>query len=471
MDIARVTTALRRLPSIDALRRHPDLAALTGALPHDVVIELIRSEIESLRTELRTGANGALHDGALAGIAVSRVLNAAARLTQSSLRRVINATGVVLHTNLGRAPLSDATARAMTEAARGYNNLEFDLATGGRGSRHTHVEELICRVTGAEAALAVNNNAAALLLVLTEYARGREVVVSRGQAVEIGGGFRIPDVLQQSGARLVEVGTTNRTRLADYAGAIGPDTAALLHVHASNFRVVGFTESVSPAALASLGRERQVMVVDDQGSGCLLDTTPFGIGGQLREPMVQESIQGGVDLVCFSGDKLLGGPQAGIIAGRADLIGRLKRHPLTRALRLDKVAIAGLNATMMHYRLGEADREIPVWCMIGATPEALAQRARRWARRLQRLGVKASILSDHSAIGGGSLPGVTLPTTVIALTPPAGMPVDALAARLRCANPPVVGRIAEDRLLLDPRTVPVPDEPDMLRGVAAFWSA
>ncbi|HEV2121587.1 MAG TPA: L-seryl-tRNA(Sec) selenium transferase, partial [Chloroflexota bacterium] len=374
-----MTTSLRRLPSVDALLRHPNVAALAGTLPRELLVELIRNEIGALRTELRI-ATAAAEDVDLLGTAVSRVLTSTERLMRPSLRRVINATGVVLHTNLGRAPLSASAAQAMADASTGYSNLEFQLETGDRGSRHSHLERLICGVTGAEAALAVNNNAAALLLVLAELARGREVIVSRGQAVEIGGGFRIPDVLQQSGAQLVEVGTTNRTRIADYARAITPETAALLHVHTSNFRLVGFTESVTPAELARLGQERGVPTVDDQGSGCLLDTTPFGIGGDLREPSVPESVRAGVSLVCFSGDKLLGGPQAGIIAGRPDLIQRLKAHPLTRALRPDKVAIAGLSATLLHYRLGQAEREIPVWRMIGTPLDELETRARRWIR-------------------------------------------------------------------------------------------
>lgn len=471
-----MTTILRRLPSVDALLRHHDVAALTGPLPRDLVVELIRQEIDTLRTALRGGIMGATDPGGpaapsedtdLLGMAVSRIVAAAERLSRPSLRRVINATGVVLHTNLGRAPLSQSAARAMADASTGYSNLEFHLESGDRGSRHSHLEHLICRVTGAEAALAVNNNAASLLLVLAELARGQEVIVSRGQAVEIGGGFRIPDVLQQSGARLVEVGTTNRTRIADYARAITPDTAALLHVHTSNFRLVGFTESVSPTEMARLGRERGIPAIDDQGSGCLLDTAPFGIGGDLREPMVQESIRAGVSLVCFSGDKLLGGPQAGIIAGRAELIQRLKAHPLTRALRLDKVAIAGLSATLLHYRLGQAEREIPVWRMIGAPLEALETRARRWARRLRRHGVDATTQSDRSAIGGGSLPGVTLPTVAVAIAPDGSTSVDALAAALRRADPPLVGRISGDRLLLDPRTVLPSDEPDLFRTLTA----
>ncbi len=278
----------------------------------------------------------------------------------------------------------------MAEVAGGYSNLEYDLQTGQRGSRHGHVEGLLSRLTGAPAAVVVNNNAAAVLLVLAELAAGREVVVSRGQAVEIGGGFRIPDVLRQSGARLVEVGTTNRTRLADYAGAAGPETGAFLLVHASNFRIVGFTEEVSATELSSLGRERGIPVVADQGSGCLLQTERFGIPPALHEPLVQEYVAGGADLVCFSGDKLLGGPQCGIIAGREDLVARLKRHPLTRALRPDKATLAALAATLRHYQLEEAEREVPVWRMIGASLDSLGARAAAWAARLSAGGVRAT---------------------------------------------------------------------------------
>jgi L-seryl-tRNA(Ser) seleniumtransferase len=460
-----IADELRQLPSVDALLRQPDVAALAGPLPRSLVVELVRSELEHARAVMRAGSRPAGDPGTL----VAGVLERARRLGQPSLRRVINATGVVLHTNLGRAPLSPAAAAAMAAAAAGYSNLEYDLDTGGRGTRHSHVEALIGEVTGAPAAVAVNNNAAALLLVLSQLAGGREVIISRGQLVEIGGGFRIPDVLRQSGARLIEVGTTNRTRLADYADAVTADTAALLHVHTSNFRLVGFTEEVPPAALAGLAHDRddrKLLAVADQGSGCLLDTTAFGIPRDLREPTVQESVAAGVDLVCFSGDKLLGGPQAGIIAGRADLIAALKRHPLMRALRLDKVAIAGLAATLLHYRLGEAARAVPVWQMIGAPPGELRARAAAWAGDLLRAGVRVDVVPEESAVGGGSLPGVTLPTTCVSIQPRSGLSADASAARLRQTEPAIVGRIAEDRLLFDPRTVLPGEEAPLLAALA-----
>jgi L-seryl-tRNA(Ser) seleniumtransferase len=457
---------LRRLPSVDAVLRHPDVAALSGPLPRAVVVDLVRLELAAARERLREGPADGLPPAALGlGPVVAGVLHRAAALARPSLRRIVNATGVVLHTNLGRAPLSAPAVRAMAGVAAGYSNLEYDLEGGGRGSRHVHVEEVVRRVTGAEAAVVVNNNAAAVLLVLAELAAGREVIVSRGQAVEIGGGFRIPDVLRQSGAHLVEVGTTNRTRLADYAGGTGPATAAFLLVHASNFRIVGFAESVAPADLAVFGRERGLPVVADQGSGCLLPTERFGIPAELREPLVQDYLRDQVDLVCFSGDKLLGGPQAGIVAGRAELVSRLKRHPLTRALRPDKVTLAGLAATLYHYQVGEAEREVPVWRMIGASLDSLAARAERWAEALNRAGVAAAAVGAESAVGGGSLPGVTLPTRAVAILPRRGS-VDAAAAHLRGGDLPVVVRIADERLLVDPRTV-LPDEEEPLLGALA----
>ena len=442
---------LRALPSVDAVLRHPDVAGLSGVWDRTALVEVVRDEVARARRAV--ARNEVEAESSILGLVVAGVLHAAKELRRPSLRRVINATGVVLHTNLGRAPLSASAAEAVGRVSSGYSNVELDLTSGDRGSRHSHLEALVCQVTGGEAALAVNNNAAALLLVLTELARDKEVVISRGQAVEIGGGFRVPDVLRQSGARLVEVGTTNRTRVADYATAIGPETAALLHVHTSNFRLVGFTESPEVAALAELGRERGVAVIADQGSGCLLDTTRFGVPEQLREPTVQAAITGGADVVTFSADKLLGGPQAGIVVGRAALIARLRRHPLARALRLDKGTIAALAATLLHYRVGDAEHNVPVWRMIGAGEPELRRRARGLVRRLAAGGVVAVAQRAESAVGGGSLPGVTLPTWVAAIQPPPGMTVDRLAEALRAGDPPVVARVGDDRLLVDLRTL------------------
>ena len=351
----------------------------------------------------------------------------------------------------------------MGRVATGYSNLEYDLEAGERGSRYVHAERLLSRLTGAEAALVVNNNAGAVFLVLSALAQGREVIISRGQLVEIGGGFRIPDVLRQSGARLVEVGTTNRTHARDYRDAISSETAILLRVHSSNFKQIGFTAEVSLEEMVALGRAAGLPVVDDLGSGTLLDTTRYGLAA---EPMVQESLAAGADLVTFSGDKLLGGPQAGLIVGKAELIALLRRHPLTRALRVDKSTLAALQATLLHYVRDEAETQVPVWRMISAPLEELSQRATAWQTHLQRSGIPCEVVAAHSTVGGGSLPGEELPTWALAV--PSACP-DALASSLRGGTQPVVARIVADRLLFDPRTV-LPDADDaLLEAVPAAW--
>ena len=378
---------------------------------------------------------------------------------RGTLHPVINATGVIIHTNLGRAPLSDAARQAMEAVAAGYSNLEYDLDAGERGSRYLHAEQLLCRLTGAEAALVVNNNAGAVFLALTALARGRSVIISRGQLVEIGGGFRIPDVLRQSGAQLVEVGTTNRTHLSDFREAIGPETALLLRVHTSNFNQIGFTAEVSLADMVALAHSVGLPVVDDLGSGTLLDTARYGLSA---EPTVQDSVAAGADLVTFSGDKLLGGPQAGLIVGRASLVAELRQHPLARALRVDKSTLAALQATLLHYLRGEAEREMPVWRMIATPLEELAARAADLAAGLRAAGCPATVVQSTSTVGGGSLPGETLPTWAVAV---AAAAPDALAAALRRGDPPVVGRIADGQLLLDLRTVPPGMDEVVLRAV------
>jgi L-seryl-tRNA(Ser) seleniumtransferase len=374
-------------------------------------------------------------------------------------RPVINATGVILNTNLGRAPLSDAALAAIAAVAAGYSALEYDLEPGERGSRLTAVRSLLRDVTGAEDALVVNNNAAAMLITLSGLANGQDVIISRGELVEIGGGFRIPDVLRQSGARLVEVGTTNRTRVADFAAAITSETALLLSVHPSNYRILGFTASPTVAELAHLAHQREIPLIHDLGSGALLRTEQWGL---LHEPMPQNSIASGADLVCFSGDKLLGGPQAGIIVGKSALITQLERHPLMRAMRIDKLTLAALHATLQAYQIGTAEREIPVWRMIASPPEAMKVRAEQWANSLRQAGIVADVREGFSTIGGGSMPGETLPTWHCAVAPNpnnlsldevAGDAASALSARLRGGQPPVVARVLRDRVLLDPRTV------------------
>jgi L-seryl-tRNA(Ser) seleniumtransferase len=388
---------------------------------------------------------------------MERVLDRAAAITRPSLKPVINATGVIIQTNLGRAPLSAAALQAMREVGEGYSNLEYDLQAGERGSRATHLNDILCRLTGAEAALAVNNNAAAVYLVLMALAHGREVIISRGQAVEIGGGFRIPDVLSQSGAVLVEVGTTNRTYARDYEQAITERTALLMRIHTSNFKLVGFVHETPLQELAEVAHKHNIAVLDDLGSGTLLPTAPFGLA---PEPTVQESIAAGANLVAFSGDKLLGGPQAGLIVGRKTLIDQLKRHPLVRALRVDKTTIAGLEATLRSYLSGRATAEIPVWRMIAASTDMLHTRA---IRLVEAIGNDIScVASCTSAIGGGSLPGETLPSFAVALI---GDQPDALAYRLRTNASPVVGRIHEGRLLLDVRTVLEEQEAALVEAV------
>jgi L-seryl-tRNA(Ser) seleniumtransferase len=376
--------------------------------------------------------------------------------TQIWPKPVINATGVIIHTNLGRAPLSRAAVDAIIQLARGYVNLELNLEDGRRGSRQAHLQSLFQQLTGAEAALVVNNNASAVLLGLSALAAGKEVIVSRGEAVEIGGGFRIPDVLGQSGATLVDVGTTNRTYIRDYEEAITENTAALLKVHASNFRVEGFTASVEPKELVELGQRHGIPVLHDVGSGCLLNSEKYGL---THEPTPQESIAAGAGLVFFSGDKLLGGPQAGIVVGISELVQSLERHPLARAVRIDKLSLAALTATLLHYLRQEADQQVPVWRMIAAPAEAIKERAQHW---LSKLEYAASIVPSRAAIGGGSLPGETLPSWVLGLycqDVPGGP--EEVMRRLRSADPPVIARIEADRVLLDPRTV-LPEEDDAL---------
>ncbi|OGO43801.1 MAG: L-seryl-tRNA(Sec) selenium transferase [Chloroflexi bacterium RBG_16_60_22] len=418
--------------------------------PHDLLVEVIRERLETERRSIAAGKRCA----SLEKI-VEAVLAGVDALEKPGLRRVINASGVILHTNLGRAPVSEATLAAMDAVSRGYSNLEFNLESGARGSRHVHVEEILCRLTGAETGLVVNNNAAAVLLGLTVLARRKEVIVSRGQAVEIGGGFRVPDVMRQSGAKLVEVGTTNCTYAADYEQAVTPRTAALLRVHSSNFRVVGFVREVGIEELAAIGQKYDLPVLDDLGSGCFLDTTAFGLA---REPTVQQSVRAGAALTFFSGDKLVGGPQAGIIVGEKSYVDRLKRHPLARALRIDKTRLAGLAATLRHYLREEATAKIPVWRMIAEPPEEIERRAGLWAKTL---GNAARVVPGETMVGGGSLPGGSLPTFLVAVGGGKKGTAAAIARKLRLLETPVIGRISEDALLLDPRTV-LPEEDEIV---------
>ncbi len=445
---------LRKLPSVESVLQRDELRSSIKERGHPLVVQSIRDVTDAARREIADGEPCPTLDTLLA-----RVLSDLETRGAPRLHRVINATGVIIHTNLGRAPLSEETRAAMELVARGYSNLEYDLVAGSRSSRYAHAEELLRHLTGAGGGLLVNNNAGAVLLVLSVLAKGKEVVISRGQLVEIGGGFRIPEVMAQSGVRLVEVGTTNRTNVADYDGAISDETALLMHLHHSNFKILGFTEQVPLGALADLGHQHRLLTVEDLGSGCLLDTTSFGLA---HEPTVQEALSQGADLVCFSGDKLLGGPQAGIIVGRADLIESLKTHPLSRALRVDKTTIAGVQATLMHYLRDEAPRKIPVWQMIGLSIEGIEARAASWVERLEQLGTRAEVIPGLSTVGGGSLPGQTLPTRLVALQHPAP---DSLAQRLRMGDPAIVGRIEAGQYILDPRTVLAGEEPDLLSAL------
>lgn len=438
-------TDLRALPSVEQLLQSGQAAELAARYGRPLTVEAVRAVLQQART---ARGDAPLPDRAHLLAQASALL---AAWTRPSLLPVINATGVILHTNLGRAPLSAAATAAMEAVGRGYATLEFDLTSGKRGSRLIHAEALLTRLTGAEAAVVVNNNAAALLLALSALAARRRVIIARSQLIEIGGGFRIPEVLKQSGARLVEVGTTNKVRLADYEEALQEPAGLVLRAHASNFKIIGFTEEPFTNEIAAAAHRAGVPCLDDLGSGALLPTERYGLG---HEPMVQESLAAGADLVCFSGDKLLGGPQAGILLGRADLLAKIKKHPLARAVRADKTCLAALSATLLHYLRGEAESALPVWRMIAAPPEQMAARARAWAQALGQ----GEVTTGESTVGGGSLPGETLPTFVLRL---AIRRPDSFLAALRRASPPVIARAEHDGVLLDPRTV-LPEQDDDL---------
>ncbi|HEX3246613.1 MAG TPA: L-seryl-tRNA(Sec) selenium transferase [Chloroflexota bacterium] len=453
--------ALRSLPSVERLLSAATNDASEG-LDHSFSVALAREVIDSARSTIRQGE-------AAPGIeALTLELRERVQaITRPPVRRVINATGVIIHTNLGRAPLSARALEAVLEAGRGYSNLEYELESGRRGSRHEHCSALLTRLTGAPASLVVNNNAAALLLVLAELSASREVVISRGELVEIGGGFRIPDVLEQSGARLVEVGTTNRTYAHDYAAAIRPETSALLRVHSSNFRVMGFTHRPRLDELVALARSRDIPVIEDLGSGSLIDSASFGVAS---EPTVQASLQAGVDLVCFSGDKLLGGPQAGVVVGRADLVQRLKRHPLMRALRPDKLTIAALAATLTEYLDESVTRSVPAWRMISTSVGDLNARAKAVLAACPQSPMSMDVVDGHSTIGGGALPEETLPTRLLRLRSHHCEAME-LAQRLRQTDPPIVGRIEHGAVMLDLRTVDPAEDEEIVASIQRLGMA
>ena len=446
---------LRNLPSVESVLSSRSVRSLVEEYRRDWVAHLVREQIEEARGSIRMGSAAPTAEEIASSVA-QRI----EKLGRACPRPVVNATGVIIHTNLGRAPLSLEAIEATLQASEGYSNLELDLAEGGRGSRQVHIRPLLCQLTGAEAAMVVNNNASAVLLGLSALARGKEVIVSRGEELEIGGGFRIPDVLRQSGATLIEVGTTNRTYAADYQAAITDNTGAILKVHASNFRIDGFTHSAEASELAEIGDRYEIPVLHDIGSGCLLNTRDFGLAS---EPTPRESIDAGVGLVFFSGDKLLGGPQAGIAVGKSELVLRMQEDPLARAVRTDKMSLAALAATLLHYVKGEAEEKVPIWRMISVSAGELEDRAHHWQRVV---GERALVLMGRSTIGGGSLPGETLNTWLLALECEAvAGGAEGVARRLREHSTPVMARIEATRVVLDPRTVFMEEEETLLRAV------
>jgi L-seryl-tRNA(Ser) seleniumtransferase len=447
-------TDLRSLPSVDQLLQTEEVIQWISSYGRPLTLDAIRSVLDKVRLGYAEASPIPDRESLLEQVGL-KLQN----WTAPTLRDVINATGVILHTNLGRAPLSQAALDAIRSVASGYSTLEYDLRKGKRGTRLVHAEALLKRITGVSAALVVNNNAAAVMLALTALARRRAVVIARTQLVEIGGGFRVPDVMKQSGARLVEVGTTNRVHLADYESALDESPVMILRAHRSNFRIIGFTTEPSLTELASLARRVGIPLVDDLGSGSLLDTSRFGLG---HEPMVQESLAQGADLVCFSGDKLLGGPQAGIIVGRADLVAKLKKHPLARAIRADKLCLAGLSATLLHYLKDEASQEVPIWRMIAMPTEQIRERAQNWVEIIGH----GEVINGESTVGGGSLPGETLPTFTLALRVRSP---NRFIARLRELSPAIIARLEDDRVVLDPRTVLPEQEGALLDGLRRVY--
>jgi L-seryl-tRNA(Ser) seleniumtransferase len=455
----------RVIPSIEQLRQRPAIAALEAQHGNTATVAALRGATDAVRQRI---ANGQTYESAAEVIREVEVTTAAtlSGVARGSLRPVINATGVVIHTNLGRAPLAHAALRRVMDVGRGYSNLEYDLAEGRRGSRAVHAESMLTALTGAEAAVVVNNNAAATMLILAALGAGREVVISRGELVEIGGGFRVPDVMVQSGAVLREVGTTNRTRVADYRAAIGPRTAMLLRVHPSNFRIEGFTERPTLTDMVAVARAAGIPLIEDLGSGCLVEEYTSGEGPTAPpEPTVQASIAAGVDLVCFSGDKMLGGPQAGIIVGRRPLVQQLHRHPLMRALRVDKLTLAALEGTLLEYHASRAAETVPVVRMLSLSAASIEARAERLAQQLHSAGWRVALMSGGSAVGGGSAPGVELDTVLLALHRDKTSAA-ALEQQLRQLDPPIIARIHEQAVVLDLRTVLEEQDEDLAAALA-----
>src|SRR5712691_6617198 len=472
--MATSNNLLRLLPSIDALLRTATAGSLQSTVGLEHLSDLARKVTDELRQEMFT-APASPEDGtrdqessraAFLEEAERRLVRAHQAETNSGLRRVINATGVILHTNLGRAPLSDAARRAVAEEAAGYCSLEYDLASGERGRRGGRVEDLLAQMTGAESALVVNNCAAAALLVLTTFARDGETIVSRGELVEIGGDFRVPEVMAQSQTRMIEVGTTNRTNLSDYSQAISEKTRLIMRVHMSNYRVVGFTKTPRLGELADLAHKAGLLIYEDAGSGALVDLSDCGITG---EPVIRESIGEGVDVVSFSGDKLLGGPQAGLLVGRSAIIEQMRSHPLYRALRADKIRIAGLEATLDAYARGASATEVPVQCFIAMSSAEIKARTERFVERLRRRinsGFQLEVIGGESAVGGGAAPTAHLRTSLISLTH-GNLTANQLEAALRLSTPPLITRIVDDCVLIDLRTVTEAEESEVELAILA----
>lgn len=448
---------LRHLPSVDQLIKTKPITDCISEFGRSLTLQAIRAVLEEVRSRHSDGDSIPAEE-----VLLNSVIDRLASWTAPTLQPVINATGVILHTNLGRAPISSSALNAIQAAASGYSSLEYQLDKGRRGSRTIHAENFLKQLTGAEGVLVVNNNAAAVLLILSVMATRRKVVIARSQLVEIGGGFRIPDVMKQSGAKLFEIGTTNRVHLYDYERAIQEESIRMvMRAHRSNFQIIGFTSEPTLEEIVTISHQAGVPVVDDLGSGSLIDTAKFGLG---HEPMVQESLEAGVDLVCFSGDKLLGGPQAGIILGKLELINKLKKHPLARAIRADKLCLAALSATILHYLKSEALTEIPVWWMISEPLEQIKSKAGRW---IEFLG-QGDLVEGESTVGGGSLPGETLPTWLIAFS--VRHPNNVLSS-LREAQTPIIARLEKDHLVLDPRTVLANQEEELLSNLQMVLSS
>ena len=449
---------LRQIPKVDELMKQPALQQLCATVPAQKVTEAVRQILDDLRSGI---LNGSIEEMPALEDLCGMVTGTANKKAEYSLKKVINATGIILHTNLGRACISERAAAAACEVAQSYSTLEYNLQAGRRGTRYSHVEELLCKLTGAESALVVNNNAAAVLLILSDMAQGGQVITSRGELVEIGGSFRVPDIMEACGAELKEVGTTNKTHLWDYDRAITEKTRALMKVHTSNYRIVGFSETPTLPELVELGHSRGLPVIEDLGSGCLVDLQQFGI---LGEPTVQDSVRAGVDVVSFSGDKLLGGPQAGIIVGKKAIVDKLKKHPLTRAMRVDKMTLAALEATLRSYDAGLVE-EIPTLAMLSATPAYLQGKADQLCQLMLRSGIAAEVVPTEGQVGGGSVPTQMLKSFAVAVQP-AGVNLDQLETNLRLGSPAIVGRINHDRFLLDVRTLRENDFDAIVKAVA-----